>query len=149
MNWKRTFAVVFSFSLVVSILSSVFGVFYWSALGSSYYAKIPLQSADKLLKFAKVVNKSVVYSFDIFWAMEPGKTRVQAYVEGIKCKNSNYTIEVIVMDGRIFKNSGKFSFLIKRKDTFLYLHVKVTIPNTCAVDQSLRGPGVIIYAKNE
>ena len=149
MSWKKTLTVIFLVSLSLSAFSSAFGLAYWTPLKASNHARIRLDSADQLLKFAGVVNRSVIYSFDVFWPMQPGKTRVQAWVEGIACPKENYTIEIVTMDGRVFNGTEISSFVIERKDPFMYFHVKLVIPPSCTVLPSRDGPGVVIDAKKE
>jgi len=149
MNWKETLVLIFLTSIIFSTLGASIGLSHWSRLESSTHAEIRLDSADQLLKFADVVNRTVVYSFDVFWPMKPGKTTLSAYVKNLQCSEKGYTIEIVTMDGRVFRTSDLGSFQFERKDPFLYFHVVLNVSPKCRVVPSKEGPEVVIDAETK
>jgi len=149
MNWSRTLMTVVTLSLLLSTSVAVFGIPHWSPLKSSMHAEIRLDQADQLLKFGRAVDRNVTYSFDVFWPLRAGKTKLSVDLANLVCpENANYTIKVVTMDGKVFQGSGFSSFEFSRRDPFLYLHVSVEIPNSCRVLPSKNGPEVVIDARS-
>ncbi len=149
MNWSRTLVTIATLSILLSASVAVLGIPYWSPLKSSMHAEIRLDQADQLLKFGKAVDRNVTYSFDVFWPLKAGKTRLSVGLANLACpKNVNYTIKVVTMDGKVFQGSGPESFEFSRRDPFLYLHVSVEVPNSCQALPSRNGPEVVIDASS-
>ena len=149
MNWKEILAIIFLASILSSTLASSIGLSHWSRLESSTHAEIRLDSADQLLKFANVVNRTVVYSFDVFWPMKPGKTTLSAYVKNLRCTGKGYTIKIVTMDGKVFRAPNWVNLQFERKDPFLYFHVVLNVSSKCRVVPSKEGPVVVIDAKTK
>lgn len=149
MNWSKTLTIIVVFSLLLSASVAVLGIPYWSPLKSSMHAEIRLDQAEQLLKFGNAVNKNVTYSFDVFWPMKAGKTKLSLYIANITCpENTSYAIEVVTMDGKVLRGNGRASFEFDRKDPFLYFHVTLDIPNSCEVMPSRNGPEVVVDARS-
>jgi len=149
MNWSKTLTVIVVASLLLSTSVTVLGIPYWSPLKSSMHAEIRLDQADQLLKFSKAVGRNVTYSFNVFWPMKAGKTKLSLYITNITCpENAGYTIKVITMDGRVFRRNGGVSVELDRRDPFLYFHVTLNIPNSCKILPGRNGPEVVIDARS-
>ncbi|NPA47641.1 MAG: hypothetical protein GXO14_03215 [Thermococci archaeon] len=149
MNWKQILALVFVVSIALSAVASAVGLSYWAPLKSSMHAKIELDSLNDLLSFSRVSHRDVIYSFDVFWPLRPGKTTVNVQIRGLQCSDKQYTLEIVTMDGRVFKNRRALTFTLDRKDPFMYFHVRVDIPSTCRVLHSKTGPVVVVDARTK
>ena len=148
MRWWKALSLIFIISIGLSALASAVGLSYWAPLKSSMHAEISLDSAGQLLNFAKVAHRNVTYSFDVFWPLKPGKTTVEAHLNGIACSNNGYTIEVVTMGGKVFRGNGPLVFAFNRREPFTYFHVRIEMSPTCQVLSTKNGPVVVIDVRN-
>jgi len=148
MKSPKTFFVIFTFSTIVSIFVVFFGSLYWNPFESSMHAEIPLENAEQSLHFASVINRSVTYSFDVFWPLRAGNTTINIQLMGVECGKKKYIIKLFTGEGSSYLGVGSSVFRLKRRDPFLYFHLQVILTPGCKVFSNEKDPVVVIDAKS-